>query len=362
MSELKRLPIATLCLIVVSIAAAFAAFLSPDLIESFGFRADDPRALAGIACIFLHANLVHLLGNMVFLAAVGPAVEFAVGSLRFLATFFVGGICGVLVHWIFSANQPEPSVLVGGSGAIAACVAFFSVRYITMRVPLAPNLSAPIWAIALVWVALQAVGAFVRIGEPGGVAFWSHLGGFGAGVAMSLFFQAPKLATIQFGHDVLDQMNARSPAAALAAAENHLKSHPSDVRAWRTVAEVQRQLGHAEQEREALAEWLRHSGDRPHDPLNRIMELGIDAGLTPLVRTRYAELVSRDHPGLARRLLESVVAMSDDEPQKPDAMLALAELDRSANLEQSKAVLAELAERFPFHAATEIARAKGWLG
>ena len=72
----------TLILIVANLLAAFAVLGIPDLITKLGFHSDAPAVRSALTSLFIHANVVHLLGNMVFLAAVGAAVEMASGSVR----------------------------------------------------------------------------------------------------------------------------------------------------------------------------------------------------------------------------------------------------------------------------------------
>ena len=83
MIEKSRLPIITLILIIANLFASFAVAFDPELVMDFGFNPRRPSFLTIFSGLFLHQNLLHLLGNMVFLAAVGAAVELATGSLQF---------------------------------------------------------------------------------------------------------------------------------------------------------------------------------------------------------------------------------------------------------------------------------------
>ena len=83
-SGTRRVPVLTLLLIAANMVAAFALFVYPDFAVELGFRPNHPSLVGAITGLFLHANLFHLLGNMVFLAAVGAAVEG--GAARQFAT------------------------------------------------------------------------------------------------------------------------------------------------------------------------------------------------------------------------------------------------------------------------------------
>ena len=185
MSGRSRLPIVTLLLIAANILAAFILLVTPDLAAGYGFHSNHPSPLAAITSLFLHANVLHLMGNMVFLAAVGAAVELATGSLRFVIVYFVSGLVGVAAHYAITHNAVDPTPLIGASGCIAGCAAYYSVRYTNLRVPIAPRKSLSVASVTGMWLVLQLVGAFIKIGETGGTAFWAHIGGFVAGAILS---------------------------------------------------------------------------------------------------------------------------------------------------------------------------------
>lgn len=369
MIEKKPLPPATIALIAINIGAAFLVALRPvneitglsPLIQSLGFWPNEPKMWAAITSQFLHLNLIHLLSNMVFLAAVAPAVEVAAGSLRLLAIYLFGGISGVLLHWIVLMNQPSAPVLIGASGSIAACVAYYSIRFFRVKVPLAPKLSVPVWSMALIWVILQAIGGMTGLNSEGGAAYWAHLGGFGFGLVTSAFARAGSAAFAEHSQSVLDEMNQRSPAAALAAAENHLKHHPNDASAWLTLGEAQHRLG---DDHHAIESFLKSAdlGDvrLQFSSLSNLADLNSLNRVHPIKRARFAAEFKGDYPDLTRKLLRSIAEEPDSEPQKPDALYALAEIEMASESNAGNALVGELLERFPFHPAAERARAKGW--
>ena len=77
--------------------------------------------------MFLHADIVHILGNMVFLWVFGDNVEEAMGRLRFLAFYLLCGIIGALAFVASDVHSRTP--LIGASGAIAGVV----VAYVMLR-------------------------------------------------------------------------------------------------------------------------------------------------------------------------------------------------------------------------------------
>jgi membrane associated rhomboid family serine protease len=358
LTERARLPVVTLILIAANMVAAFALVRQPDLAYDLGFRIDHPSFQGAVTSLFLHQNLVHLLGNMVFLAAVGAAVELSTGSFRFITVYMVSGLVGVAAHWAFAARVEDPAPLLGASGAIAGCAGYYTVRYLRLRVPLAPKFGASILAVTLFWLALQIVGAFFRLGDPtGGVAFWSHLGGFLAGFVMSVAFRTPDLNQLKLGHAVLEEMNARSPAAAVTAARKHLETHPNDTHALRELASALDKLGDHDDESRVLIQLFNLSPSV--ETLRRLVELHRLALIPTLERLKLAEKYVDDHD-VARELLQSVVE-GDDDIQRPEAMLALAGLERGDSEERATEILIKLREKYPLHPTVELARARGWL-
>ena len=350
----------TLILVAANIAAAYLLLFNPTWLGDYGFDAEHPSAVAALTCIFLHQNVLHLLGNMVFLAAVGPAVEEAAGRLRFAAVYFIGGLFGVVAFWFFARQVDDPAPLIGASGAVAACIAYYSIRYTRLNVMIAPKFGVPILAITGAWVILQVLGAFVTVGgAAGGQAFWAHLGGFGIGLLLSAVFRVPKEADRQLGHAVMDRLDERSAAAMLAATDIHLAQHPEDVDALRKKATTLASLGDRESEGKVLLELIEHVPERDHpELLVRLIGIGQVDQIPSLKRTLLAEKHRAALPELSKGLLLSVIGGSVDDHQRPEALLALATLGEG---EERDAWLRELAERFSMHPAFELARQRGLL-
>ena len=359
----RRIPVVTLILIVANIVAAYALYIYPDFGFEFGFRPDKPRPIAAITGLFLHANVFHLLANMIFLAAVGAAVEIATGSIRFAAVYFISGLVGVGVHYLVYRNATNPAPLIGASGSIAGCAAYYCVRYTRMRVAIAPKLALSVATVTGLWVLLQIAGAFIRIGDSaGGASFWAHLGGFATGIALSLVFRAPDFGHLKLGHAVLEKMNERGPGAVITAAEQHLSQHPRDIKILWELASAQQQLGEGDAEAETLLRLLDVVGaDETPEVLRRLCQVGRVTRLTPLRRLQFADRVAATTPAVTRALLRSVVDGKRDENQRPDAILALASLEWDENPDQAKKLIDELNASYPIHPATDLARKRGWI-
>ncbi|MCG8405682.1 MAG: rhomboid family intramembrane serine protease [Phycisphaerales bacterium] len=149
-------------------------------------------------CMFLHGGWMHLLGNMLFLWIFGNNIEDKLGPWLFIIFYLGTGICGNLAHTFFDAGYVP---LVGASGAISgvmgAYVLLFPKTRILAIVPIGwypATFSLPAWVYLGFYILLQNLWPAFRGGE-GNVAYWAHIGGFAAGMAMIYVFPHRKYAT-----------------------------------------------------------------------------------------------------------------------------------------------------------------------
>ncbi len=348
-------PWATLVLLALNLLAAFALYVVPNVVDDWGFHPDAPSLRGAFAGLFVHANLPHLLGNMVFLAAVGAAVELATGTGRYLAVYFAAGLAGVFVYWLTARGMPEPAPLVGASGCVAGCAGYYSLRYHALRVLVAPHRALSVAWITGLWALLQALGVVLSLGAPvPGRAFFAHLGGLVAGLALGAAFRAPDLGQRDLGHRILERVNERGPDAVAEAARRHLESHPDDPVALARLAGALQDLGEDGAEAEARLRLLAVTeGEARREALARLFAL--DPGrLSARRRLQLAEEVAGEDRGLAARLLDGLLG---DPVTGPDAILARATLGDAPDAE----LLARLAREHPLHPATDLARRRGLL-
>lgn len=143
--------------------------------------------------MFLHGSWLHILGNMWFLWLFGNNVEDSMGRGRFIAFYL---LCGVAAAFAQVIAQPDSTVpMVGASGAISGVMGAYIVLYPNVRVYTLIwiififTLALPAWVILGYWMLLQILGGLS--GQEGGVAFWAHVGGFVAGLALIKLFARP---------------------------------------------------------------------------------------------------------------------------------------------------------------------------
>lgn len=144
-----------------------------------------PAWVTLVTALFLHGSLLHLLGNMLFLWAVGRPLELVLGPWRLGLLYGLSGIAGGLLETLLSPGSPMP--VIGASGAISGLFAAYLMLFARPR-PGDEGKSTARRAIGYLafWLLLQA-GMVVAL-EPGmgsgGIAVWAHVGGFVAGLVI----------------------------------------------------------------------------------------------------------------------------------------------------------------------------------
>ncbi len=71
-----------------------------------------------VTCMFLHADIDHIVSNMIFLIGLGQMLESALGHIRFLAVYLLSGFAAGAVSLLYSVLTGDIYDAVGASGAI----------------------------------------------------------------------------------------------------------------------------------------------------------------------------------------------------------------------------------------------------
>lgn len=137
-----------------------------------------------VTATFLHGSLVHIFFNGYALYALAPENERIYGTARFLAIYFLAGIGGSVVSYLFS---PAPSV--GASGAIFGLMGALGLFYYLNRELLGQSGRAMIQNI----VAIGCINLLIGFSSPGVIDNFGHLGGLLAGL-IAAFALAPRFA------------------------------------------------------------------------------------------------------------------------------------------------------------------------
>jgi membrane associated rhomboid family serine protease len=135
--------------------------------------------------MFMHANLLHILGNMIFLGIFGDNVEDKLGHIPYLLFYLVCGIAAAVLH-VYTTGDPEiPTLGASGavSGVLGAYIVFFPGHPVRMLVFPFGIMSTPAFVWIGIWFAEQVV--FARMAKTG-VAWYAHIGGFIAGLLWAI--------------------------------------------------------------------------------------------------------------------------------------------------------------------------------
>lgn len=203
----RRFPVITVAILVVNIVvfvyevslsdAEFVAFIDRWAFTPTRFAAEplSPAVLLTfITAMFLHGGWLHLGGNMLYLWIFGNNIEDRLGKVRFVGFYLASGIIATLTHVIVEGIRDIP--LLGASGAIAGVLGAYLLLFPQARVlvmipiffiiELARVPAAFVIGFWFLIQILQGIGSISPDATGGGVAWWAHVGGFVAGVALAL--------------------------------------------------------------------------------------------------------------------------------------------------------------------------------
>ena len=169
-----------------------------------GFIASQPTLVSALSYQFVHANFVHLAGNLFLFALLGSYLEPVIGSLAFLLVFLSTGVAGAGVYAASAGANMTP--LVGNSGAVAGMVGLFGVmfwkrpvRYFYFIMPSKGYwgwIYLPAWFFFVYQLMSDLAGYLATVPMIGAtVAFSTHIGGLVAGSLIGLFVYRGSKAT-----------------------------------------------------------------------------------------------------------------------------------------------------------------------
>jgi membrane associated rhomboid family serine protease len=140
-----------------------------------------------VSYMFVHTDIWQLALNMIFLLLSGDAVERELGSLRFLTLYFACGIIAGLFYVFMNNASTVP--LIGASGAIFGILAAFAILFpFKWVIKLFGFIPIPLPALAFVFITVLIETAYVYTGTLENIAHIAHVGGFLAGVFLTLLF------------------------------------------------------------------------------------------------------------------------------------------------------------------------------
>ena len=160
------------------------------IIHGYGLVPADLWRMHGLTFLtsfFLHAGVMHLLGNLYFLMIFGAAVEDYLGRGRWLLLLVLAALAGDFLDVIMFPHGTVP--LIGASGGISGLIAFYALKFPHARLGLRFFYFRSSWIVLSAWVAfvlwllLQFLGAWQELERYSHVASFAHLGGVAVGIA-----------------------------------------------------------------------------------------------------------------------------------------------------------------------------------
>lgn len=149
--------------------------------------------------MFLHGGLLHIGANMLYLWIFGNNVEDRLGRLRFLLFYLLCGVAGALAQGLL-----RPAPMIGASGAVAGVLGAYLLMFPGARIStlvflgfFLTILDIPAVVVIGLWAVMQFVQgmAELRVTQHAAaqVAYFAHLGGFAAGIALLAIFRPPPM-------------------------------------------------------------------------------------------------------------------------------------------------------------------------
>ena len=202
--KLSRLPVVTWFLSALCLVLFVWLILQNDpaaAIREWGLIPDLWRRHGGLTLItsmFLHAGILHLLGNVYFLLMCGDDAEDVLGHGNYLLLILFSGLSAELLHGAFGGQPDLPCV--GASGFISGVIAFYAFTFpkATIGIWLLGSraifaaafirrfwLNLPAWCWFAFFVLFQLIGAWLD--RSGQIAYFGHLGGIVPGIAFALW-------------------------------------------------------------------------------------------------------------------------------------------------------------------------------
>jgi membrane associated rhomboid family serine protease len=255
----SRYPYVTLALILINTFVFILELTGGDAaaINHWAFVPARPSLVTIITAAFMHAGLLHLVGNMLFLWVFGSVVEDALGPIVYGLFYLGGGLAAALLHWVVTLTlMPSEAFIpcLGASGAVAAVLALFAIRFYRHKVRIfylfayylirwgtfeAPSL----WVVGL-WFGWELLSGFLSLGGGAGVAHWAHIGGFVFGVVMGFALRSPQDAAQEYTiEEARTQLAAMAPRAALEQLLPIVRAHPENEEARTQLARAYEGVG-----------------------------------------------------------------------------------------------------------------------
>src|SRR5215831_511152 len=176
-----------------SLSQQYVKLSASSITEQYAFVPGHPNPLSYLTANFLHGGWMHLIGNMWFLWLAGFVLEDVWGRWLYPSFYLIAGAAALQLHAWLNPGSITPTL--GASGAVAALMGAFLVRFPKMKIEMAwllmfrlRRFEAPAYCLLPLWLVGELFYGSL-LGSQSSVARWAHVGGFLFGAVAGLAIQ-----------------------------------------------------------------------------------------------------------------------------------------------------------------------------
>jgi membrane associated rhomboid family serine protease len=246
----------------------FVKLSASSITQHYAFVPAQPTAISYLTANFLHGGWMHLIGNMWFLWLAGFVLEDVWGRWLYPVFYLIAGMAALQFYAWTNPGSITPTL--GASGAVAALMGAFLVRFPKMKIEMAWIIYFSIFRLmrtgnpfrmlrfkaSAYWLLPLWLGTEIfygsLFGSASGVAHWAHVGGFLFGAVAALAVQHSGLeqkankkieAELSWSNDpelerASDMMEHGQLSEALALLTNHVAVKPNSIDAWNMLRQI----------------------------------------------------------------------------------------------------------------------------
>ena len=317
------------------------------MLDEYAFVPAHPKPVSYLTANFLHGGWLHLIGNMWFLWLAGFVLEDTWGRLIYGIFYVVAGAAALQIYAWATPGSTVPTL--GASGAVAALMGAFLVRFPTMQIKMVLwrllrfyQFEAQAYWLLPLWL-LGEIFYGTLSGSRGGVAHWAHVGGFVFGALVALLMRLTKLEHIAnraieakieksaLSNDkaivgASDLMEKGEIDAALSILEGFIAANPNSSDAWRLKQQIH---------------WRKGEIPAYHEASLKLISLHLRAREPELALQEYQDFVNSGGDKIPTATwLDLCRALENQDPQR-----ALAEYEKfiAANATDRQSLMAQIA-------------------
>jgi len=239
-----------------SLNVEFVKLSASSIIERYAFVPANPTAISYLTANFMHGGWLHIIGNMWFLWLAGFVLEDVWGRWLYSAFYLIAGAAALQFHAWTNPGSITPTL--GASGAVAALMGAFLVRFPKMKIEMAwlfmfriRRFKAEAYWLLPLWL-LTEVFYGSLFGSSSGVAHWAHVGGFLFGALAAVVIQRSGLEH-KANKAIEDRLNWTTDAEleqassmmehgqlseALVLLTNYVTAKPNSIDAWNLLRQI----------------------------------------------------------------------------------------------------------------------------